>query len=221
MTLPDPQAELPDLFDVLPQEISLGPGAKLLRGFASTSGEVLLAEVAAVVEGAPFRHMVTPGGWAMSAAMTNCGNLGWVTDERGYRYDPVDPQTGNHWPPMPAVCTTLAIKAADSAGFPGFAPDACLINRYEAGARMSLHQDRNERDFDQPIVSISLGLPAVFLWGGHCRADRPRRIPLEHGDVVVWGGPARKAFHGIHRLPIGHHPLTGPFRYNLTFRRAS
>ena len=164
--------------------------------------------------------MVTPGGWTMSVAMTNCGALGWVTDRSGYRYDPVDPESTRPWPNMPAVFTELAARAAAAAGFADFVPDACLINRYEPGARLSLHQDRDEYDYSHPIVSVSLGLPAAFLWGGPKRADRPRRVPLAHGDVVVWGGPARLTFHGVHTLKDGSHPLTGNLRYNLTLRHA-
>ena len=165
--------------------------------------------------------MVTPGGWPMSVSMSNCGAAGWVTDRRGYRYDPDDPQTARPWPALPPVFTTLAARAAEAAGFAGFVPDACLINRYEPGARLTLHQDRNERDFAHPIVSVSLGLPATFLWGGATRAERPRRIPLVHGDVVAWGGPARMTFHGVDTMKDGVHPLTGAVRFNLTFRRAN
>ena len=164
--------------------------------------------------------MVTPGGWAMSVALTNCGQVGWVTDRTGYRYDPIDPLSGQPWPEMPPALGDLAAGAAAAAGFGGFRPDACLVNRYAPGARLSLHQDRNERDFDQPIVSIALGLPAIFLWGGKTRADRVQRIPLVHGDVMVWGGPDRLTFHGVHSLAEGEHPLTGAYRFNLTFRRA-
>ena len=156
----------------------------------------------------------------MSVAMTNCGRAGWVSDRGGYRYDPVDPVSHEAWPPMPAGFAILAAEAAAAAGFAGFDPDACLINRYEPGARLSLHQDRNERDFAQPIVSISLGLSATFLWGGQARAERPRRVPLHHGDIVVWGGPSRMTFHGVDRLKDGVHPLTGAARLNLTFRKA-
>ncbi len=179
-----------------------------------------MAALTAVQQTSPFRHMVTPGGWPMSVAMTNCGQAGWITDRTGYRYDPIDPQTGQPWPPMPQAFKTLAVTAADAAGFPSFVPDACLVNRYEPGARLSLHQDRNECDYDQPIVSVSLGLPATFLWGGQSRAERPKRIVLLHGDVVVWGGPARLHFHGVLTLKDGEHPLTGRSRINLTFRRA-
>lgn len=216
----NPSMSSPDLFDTWPRDIDLGPGVRFLRGFALPHGHALLAALASVALVAPFRHMVIRGGRRMSVAMTNCGALGWVADETGYRYDPTDPRTGNPWPEMPDVFFNVAVRAANAADFNGFAPDVCLINRYEAGARMSLHQDRNERDFGQPIVSVSLGLPAVFLWGGSSRTDRPRRILLEHGDVVVWGGPARKTYHGVQRLSAGDHPLTGGVRYNLTFRMA-
>jgi alkylated DNA repair protein (DNA oxidative demethylase) len=152
--------------------------------------------------------------------MTNCGQVGWVTDRTGYRYDAIDPATSRPWPEMPQIFADLAIEAAEAAGFSGFHPDSCLVNRYAPGARLSLHQDRNEHNFCHPIVSVSLGLPAIFLWGGETRADRVRRIPLFHGDVVVWGGPDRLTFHGVHSLAAGEHPLTGPYRFNLTFRRA-
>ena len=192
----------------------------LLAGFARPADAPLLAALGEVVAKAPFRHMMTPGGFTMSVAMTNCGAAGWVTDRRGYRYDAHDPNTGRTWPAMPAVFHDLAQSAAAAAGFPGFKPDACLLNRYQPGARLTLHQDRNERDFDAPIVSVSLGLPAVFLWGGLSRADRARRVRLIHGDVVVWGGPARLAYHGVDVLKDGAHELTGAVRFNLTFRQA-
>jgi DNA oxidative demethylase len=156
----------------------------------------------------------------MSVAMTNCGEAGWVTDRSGYRYDAIDPESGQPWPAMPDVFSALAADAAVAAGFAGFVPDACLINQYRAGARLSLHQDRNERDFTAPIVSVSLGVPATFLWGGRRRADRPARVPLLHGDVVVWGGIDRLTFHGVNPLADGIHPMTGSVRFNLTFRRA-
>ena len=195
-------------------------GATLLRGFArATSGELLNALNSVVAE-SPFRHMTTPGGYRMSVAMTNCGTAGWVTDRTGYRYDPLDPLTSKPWPAMPAVFLTLAQSAAAASRFQGFQPDACLINRYEPGARLTLHQDKNEVDFHAPIVSVSLGLPAVFLWGGKRRADRPRRILLQSGDVMVWGGPSRLIFHGVAPLADDCHPLTGGYRINLTFRKA-
>lgn len=180
----------------------------------------MLRAIEDVIARAPFRNMVTPGGFTMSVAMTNCGQAGWLTDRKGYRYDAIDPQTGQPWPDLPAPFVRLAKRASRAAGYEGFAPDACLINRYEPGTRLSLHQDRNERDFTAPIVSVSLGLPAVFLFGGAERSDRPRRYRLEHGDVVVWGGPARLAFHGVAPLADGEHPLTGRRRFNLTLRKA-
>ncbi len=199
----------------------IGPRAVVLRGFATASEAALLADLQDVIARSPLRHMVTPGGFRMSVAMTNCGALGWVSDRTGYRYDPIDPASGKRWPQMPASFLQLAEGAADKAGFPGFAPDACLVNRYEAGTRLSLHQDKNERGYDAPIVSVSLGTPAVFLFGGLNRADRTMRVPLQHGDVVVWGGPDRMRYHGVLPLKAGHHPLVGDFRINLTFRRAA
>lgn len=199
---------------------ALGPGAVLLRGFALPKDSALLVALLRVLKKAPFRHMITPGGFEMSVAMTNCGSLGWVTDKTGYRYDPVDPESGKPWPPLPDVFGRLAMDAAARAGFDGFVPDACLINRYEAGAKLTLHQDKNEQDFGQPIVSVSLGIPATFLFGGLNRDDKPSRVELTHGDVAVWGGPARLRYHGILPLKQGHHPLVGPYRINLTFRRA-
>ncbi len=202
-----------------PPEV-LEPGATVLRGFAATRAAELLGAVKQIESQAPFRHLITPGGLRMSVAMTNCGRLGWVSDRTGYRYDPVDPETGHPWPTMPAAFRALALEAADAGGFPDFAPDACLVNRYAPGARLSLHQDRDEGNYAHPIVSVSLGIPAVFLWGGAQRSDKARRIPLLHGDVVVWGGPARLRFHGVLPLPEAHHPLTGAHRINLTFRKA-
>jgi alkylated DNA repair protein (DNA oxidative demethylase) len=195
-------------------------GAVLLRGFARQDGVALMQAIGLVAAAAPFRHMVTRGGFTMSVAMTNCGRAGWITDRRGYRYDSIDPETAKPWPALPEIFRTVAVRAAEAGGFSKFEPDACLVNRYEPGARMSLHQDRNEQDFEQPIVSISLGLPAVFLFGGNERTDKPKKVFLESGDVVVWGGPARLAFHGIAPLADGEHPLTGRARFNLTFRRA-
>ncbi len=216
-----------DLFDDLPEDSAATPiiepladGAVVLRGAARANAEVLLADVQTILALAPWRHMVTPGGLKMSVAMTNCGACGWVSDARGYRYDAVDPLSGQAWPDMPESFRALAAAAAAQAGFAGFAPDACLINRYVPGTRLSLHQDRDERDFTAPIVSVSLGLPAVFLFGGMRRPDKPQRVRLAHGDVVVWGGPSRLAFHGVAPLADGDHPLLGPLRINLTFRKA-
>jgi DNA oxidative demethylase len=213
-----------DLFDsqsMEPRRVDIADGAMVLRGFAINRAVELVRGVEDIARAAPFRHMVTPGGFSMSVAMTNCGQAGWVTDRGGYRYDARDPESGRPWPAMPPAFADLAASAAKEAGFADFSPESCLINRYEPGARMSLHQDRNERDFDQPIVSVSLGLPAVFLFGGSKRAVRPRRIRLDHGDVVVWGGPARLTFHGVAPLADGTHPLLGRSRINLTFRNYS
>jgi alkylated DNA repair protein (DNA oxidative demethylase) len=209
-----------DLFEVPEGVAALAPGAAILRGFARPAAAALLAEVDAVAVRAPFRRMVTPGGFRMSVAMTNCGALGWVSDRTGYRYDPRDPASGRAWPRMPAPFVRLAGDAAAAAGFGGFVPDACLINRYEPGARLTLHQDKNERDFDAPIVSVSLGVPATFVFGGTKRADRVARVRLVHGDVVVWGGPARMRYHGVLALKPAHHPILGNRRINLTFRKA-
>jgi len=209
-----------DLFQDFDAERPLAEGAVHLRGYALPVEAELLAAVESVAADAPFRNMVTPGGFTMSVAMTNCGAAGWVTDRSGYRYTPDDPVTGKPWPELPAVFAELAANAAAKAGYADFTADACLVNRYEPGAKMSPHQDRNERDFAQPIVSVSLGLPALFLFGGAKRNDRAKRIPLEHGDVVVWGGPSRLFFHGVNTLAEGAHPLLGRRRINLTFRRA-
>lgn len=198
----------------------LGEGTAVLAGFALSNPDELLSSLKEIVELSPFRHMITPGGFRMSVAMSNCGRLGWVTDRSGYRYDGVDPKIKRPWPDMPSSFLSLAISAAREAGFPGFVPDACLINRYEPGARLSLHQDKNERDFSQPIVSVSLGLPATFLFGGMERGDKTTRIQIVHGDVLVWGGPARLRYHGVAPLKDGVHPLLGSVRYNLTFRNA-
>lgn len=199
----------------------LAPGAWLLRGFALGHAAALVSAVGHITSEAPFRHLVTPGGFRMSVAMTNCGGLGWVSDRHGYRYDTRDPLSGRPWPPMPPVFLEVARTAAQAGGFPGFSPDACLLNRYEPGARLTLHQDKDERDFSAPIVSVSLGLPAIFLFGGDSRKDRQRRVPLQHGDVVVWGGAARLRHHGVLALEDGHHELLGAQRLNLTFRRAA
>jgi DNA oxidative demethylase len=197
----------------------LEEGAVLLHGFAAVDAPLLVEEAERIARSAPFRHLITPGGYTMSVAMTNCGRVGWVSDRTGYRYDPVDPLSGVAWPTMPGAFLDTAARAAAEAGFDGYDPDACLINRYVAGAKLSLHQDRNEKDVWAPIVSVSLGLHAVFLWGGKRRSDPVRRISLENGDVVVWGGPARFVYHGVSPLREGHHPLTGTTRINLTFRK--
>jgi len=205
--------------DLFPETLG-ATGLHHLAGFAAAEEAVLIAGVEEVSAQAAFRQMSTPGGKLMSVAMTNCGNVGWVSDRRGYRYSAADPETQLPWPAMPEVFSALAGRAAAVAGFIGFVPDACLINRYVPGAKMSLHQDADERDFGAPIVSVSLGLPAVFLWGGAARADKASRIALESGDVVVWGGDVRRYFHGIAPLREGAHPVLGRVRFNLTFRKA-
>jgi alkylated DNA repair protein (DNA oxidative demethylase) len=213
-----------DLFRTEPSEaeqVELGPGVALLRGFALNDEAAILHGLDQVVRAAPFRHMMTPGGFRMSVAMTNCGSVGWVSDRKGYRYDPTDPVSGEPWPPIPDSFLRLATSAAMDGGFAGFTPDACLINRYEPGAKMSLHQDKDEKDFTQPIVSVSLGLPAVFQFGGLKRSDKPERVHLIHGDVIVWGGPSRLRYHGVLPLKDGSHPVLGSCRVNLTFRKAA
>jgi len=212
-----------DLFDGVadaqPSREEIADGAVLLRAFVRPIESELIAAVRAIVAQSPFRRMTTPGGHLMSVAMTNCGARGWITDHTGYRYDPIDPRTGAPWPAMPPVLRDLALRAAEQGGFTGFAPDACLVNRYTPGTRLSLHQDKDELDYAAPIVSVSLGLPATFLFGGMARSDKPRRFRLVHGDVVVWGGPNRLAYHGVAPLADGEHPLLGRQRINLTFRR--
>jgi len=199
----------------------LAAGAVLLRGFATAESAALAADLRRVLARAPFRHMVTPGGLSMSVAMSNCGSYGWVSERTGYRYDAIDPESGKPWPPMPESFLKLAGDAASAAGFAGFAPDACLINRYQAGAKLSLHQDKDERDFGQPIVSVSLGVPATFLFGGLKRADKTQRVPVRHGDVLVWGGPARLNYHGVLPIRPAYHPFAGAHRINLTLRKAA
>lgn len=211
---------IPGLFEEDARDLPLAPGAVLLRGFARRFEKPLLAALAQVIERAPFRHMFTPGGHRMSVAMTSCGSVGWVTDRSGYRYDAHDPESGRPWPTMPEVFADLAHQAASRAGFNDYSPDSCLINRYEPAARLSLHQDKDEQDYSAPIVSVSLGLSATFLFGGMHRGDPTIRVPLVHGDVVVWGGPARLRYHGVLALEDGQHPLTGGYRINLTFRKA-
>ena len=213
-------ASFDEVFAVPDQRSTLGKSAFVLRGFARPWLMEVIPAIAGIVQRSEFRRMVTPGGDVMSVAMTNCGRLGWVTDHRGYRYSGTDPLSGADWPPMPGCFAQLATAAAKSAGFANFAPDACLINRYQPGARLSLHQDKDERDFSAPIVSVSLGMPATFLFGGRKRSDRPSRIPLFHTDVVVWGGEDRLRFHGVAPLKENPHELLGTQRINLTFRRA-
>ena len=197
----------------------LAAQACVLHGFASSFVDALLADIRTIEASAPFRHLVTPGGHVMQVAMTNCGTYGWCSDRRGYRYDRIDPQNGKTWPALPPAFLQLAANAAREAGFDGYVPDACLINRYAPGTRLSLHQDRDEDDRVAPIVSVSLGLPATFLFGGFARGDKTVRVPLQHGDVVVWGGVDRMRFHGVLPVKPGRHPLLGEQRLNLTFRK--
>lgn len=215
---------MPDLFEAtaplnLAKEI-LADGAVLLRGAALPLERELLAALDGITAVSPFRHMVTPGGYQMSVAMSNCGAAGWVTDRSGYRYDRIDPETAKPWPPLPDCFRQLAIGAANDAGYAKFRPDTCLINRYRPGARLSLHQDKNERDFAHPIVSVSLGLPAAFQFGGRKRSDPVKTFALRHGDVVVWGGPSRLYYHGVAALREGYQASVGRVRLNLTFRTA-
>lgn len=199
--------------------LSLGPGSFYLGGFLRNEAAAVLAAIEAVVAQAPFRHLVTPGGQTMSVAMTNCGALGWVSDRRGYRYQALDPLRGEPWPPMPTLLLSLSQRAAAQCGYKNFQPDVCLINRYEAGARMGLHQDRDENNLTAPIVSFSLGLPATFIWAGLQRGGKTHRFVLHHGDAVVWGGADRLRYHGVAPLKPGVHPMTGACRINITFRQ--
>ena len=211
----------PSLFeDFRPSKEELAPGAVVLHEFLSEEqSRQLVALIGEIATVSPFRHMAVRGGRRMSVAMTSCGALGWISDESGYRYSRLDPLTGKPWPEMPPEFLELASRAASEAAFTKFLPDACLINRYTPGAQMGLHQDRDEKDAGAPIVSVSLGLPATFLFGGSRRSERPHRIPLQSGDVVVFGGPSRLAYHGIGKLASGEHPLSGRSRLNLTFRK--
>ncbi len=212
----------PDLFEstLAGTRDAIAEQSCVLRGYALPYVAQLLPALDAILKAAPFRQMVTPGGFTMSVALTNCGALGWTSDRRGYRYAAQDPESGQPWPAMPQVFLSLARDAAAEAGYADFAPDACLVNRYLPGSRLSLHQDKDEKDFDAPIVSVSLGVPAVFLFGGSQRHDKPRRVPLFHGDVVVWGGVDRLRYHGILPLKAADHPLLGAQRINFTFRKA-
>jgi alkylated DNA repair protein (DNA oxidative demethylase) len=210
-----------DMFeDSQPCNLQVAENVYWLKAYALSSEKSLLADFESVIFQAPLRHMMTKMGSAMSAAMTNCGALGWVSDRRGYRYDANDPATNKSWPLMPASFRQLATLAAAEAGFDDFLPDACLINQYQVGASMGLHQDKNELEFNQPIVSVSLGIPAIFQFGGLARTDKTIKIPLKHGDIVVWGGDARLKFHGIATIKSNKHPIFGAYRYNLTFRKA-
>lgn len=211
-----------DLFEeFVPKKLEISQEAFLLKGFALANEVKLLMDLKSVISQAPLRHMLTKRGFEISAAMTNCGGLGWVSDRQGYRYDSQDPTTNKPWPLMPDCFRHLAVSAAVEVGFDDFQPDACLINQYQVGASMGLHQDKNESDYNQPIVSVSLGIPALFKFGGLSRTDKTLKITLAHGDVVVWGGQSRLNFHAIAPLKMNTHPILGAYRYNLTFRKAA
>lgn len=220
----DPPQHTPDLFaddtPPCPWVERIGPDSVVLRHFALPMADELLAAISAIQAQAPFRHLVTPGGFTMSVALTNCGTLGWTSDRTGYRYTRRDPLSGEPWPAMPGLFLQLAERAAAEAGFAGFQPDACLINRYVPDSRLTLHQDKDERGLAAPIVSVSLGVPAIFQFGGFERNDKTQRIPLQHGDVVVWGGVDRLRYHGILPLKESWHPQLGNLRINFTFRKA-
>ena len=198
-----------------PTHEELYPGAVLMRGLALPQDREFFAAMESIIAAAPLHHAVTPGGLPMGVMVTDCG------DSRAFanRWDAANTPGKQPWPRMPRVLYDFAIRCANRSGFPLFRPDACHINRYHAGIKLGLHQDRHEIDLNQPIVSISLGLECIFLLGGLQRTDKARHILLEHGDVIVWGGPSRMRFHGVQPLKPGSHPLTGPYRYNLTFRR--
>lgn len=210
------------LFSALePAQQTFASGLVYLRGFALTHEDQLLADLHAVIAAAPLRTMMTPMGYPMSVATTSCGALGWVGDTTGYGYSAVDPISQLPWPTIPNSFIQLAQTAASAAGFDDFLPDACLINQYQVGTKMGLHRDKDERDFTQPIVSVSLGIPARFQFGGNKRSDKPIQILLSHGDVVVWGGASRMFYHGVMTIQPNHHPKLGNTRINLTFRKAA
>lgn len=212
-----------DLFaemkEINPKRVELGEEAMILRGYASDIAVDLFNDINAIISESPLRKMQTPNGYTMSVQTTSCGSFGWVSDAKGYRYERNDPLTRQPWPAMPSSFIKLANQAASEAGFNNFVPDCCLINHYQAGTKLSLHKDKDERDFTAPIVSVSLGLPAIFLFGGLNRSDPTQRYKLEHGDIAVWGGKSRLVYHGIQPLIDGNHPLTGHSRINITFRK--
>ena len=197
--------------------VTLLPEVVLLREFVATAP--LLEQIARIAALAPFRRLRTPGGGRMSVAMTNCGPVGWHSDASGYRYVDRDPESGRPWPGIPEEFAALALAAATAAGFARFAPDCCLVNRYAVGTQMGTHRDFDELDLRQPIVSVSIGLPAVFVWRGATRSSPPLAVRVIDGDVLVWGGQARAGYHGVRRLAAPAHAAADAFRYNLTFRR--
>jgi len=210
-----------DLFsDELDKQVKLAEGAVWLRGFALPEADALWALVSAHLATHPPQQMMTPMGYPMSVKTTSLGDYGWVGNATGYGYARLNPVTNQPWPPIPTLLLSLAQRAANAAGYADYCPDTCLINLYQTGAKMGLHQDKDELDFTQPIVSVSLGVPATFLFGGAKRTDKTAKIPLTHGDVVVWGGASRRYFHGVNAVKLGQHPLLGALRCNLTFRKA-
>ncbi|THJ30850.1 DNA oxidative demethylase AlkB [Lampropedia aestuarii] len=211
-----------DLFADSPEEqrVALGPQAVVLRQKASPLAAELVARIEDVLQHSPLYQMATPGGKPLSVRTTSCGTHGWSSDPTGYSYVRHHPLTDQAWPEIPAAWSALATEAAQEAGFAQFAPDTCLINQYGLDSKMALHQDRSEQDLRQPVVSISLGMSALFLWGGMQRSDKPAHVLLHHGDMVVWGGVDRLRFHGIKHLTGAPHPQLGAMRYNLTLRRA-
>jgi len=200
-----------------PTHEEIFPGATLMRGLAQAQDGEFLEAMQGVLSAAPLHHATTPTGLPMGVMVSDCG----TPEAFRRRWDPANPAVRQMWPPMPRALLDFSLRCAVRAGFPLFRPDTCHVNRYQAGTKLGLHQDRHECDMSQPIVSVSFGLECVFLLGGLERTDSPKRILLEHGDVIVWGGPSRMRFHGVQPLKPGHHPLTGPYRYNLTFRKVA
>lgn len=207
------------LFDVEPQDpLPIAEGAVLLRGWAAVNDAQWLAAVRQVLAQQPFQAAYTASGLPMSVRTSNCGSWGWAASRSGYGYTRSDPDSGRPWPEMPIFLKLQAQALASAAGYLAFDPDVCLINSYELGAKMGLHHDADEKDKAAPIVSVSLGLPCTFVWGGLQRSDPVRSFALEHGDVLVWGGASRMVFHGVRPLRAGQHHLLGAQRWNLTFR---
>lgn len=204
--------------DLFSSSVSILPGMQLHQQFVDTRS--LQPALEAVLAQAPLRRMQTARGHEMSVQSTNCGELGWWSDRQGYRYTTHDPLSGKPWPEMPAVFRQLAQRAARESGHDSFKPDACLINRYEPGTQMGAHRDNDERDFSAPIVSVSMGIEARFFVIGPERRGRSKAVDLRDGDVLVFGGPARRFFHGVRKLKPGEHPVFGSVRWNLTFRKA-
>lgn len=211
-----------DLFPETLRDPDLAEGLFLHRGAITPDDQtILVRDIAQVADFAPFRHPRTPGGHPTSAAMTNAGQAGWWSDRQGYRYLIHQPDSDRPWPSMPASFHAAVEVGTRGTPWPDFSPDACLINFYGAAAKMGLHQDKDERDFTQPIVTVSLGDAADFLVGGFARTDKTAVVRLHSGDVLVMGGPSRMRFHGVRRIHTGTSPLSALHgRYSLTFRKA-